>query len=86
MIIVTLALLAILFLSLSDLICCFAMRVAQLEYPCKENSQQPPQGSGSISAAQVGVALQSVLAGPEKANASMPNCFAPAYPFFRVNP
>lgn len=46
----------------------------------------PLQGSGSISAAQVWVTLQSVLAGPDKANASMPNCFAPASPFFRVNP
>lgn len=27
--------------SLSELICCFARRVAQLEYSCKENSQQP---------------------------------------------
>lgn len=71
--------------SLSELICCFARRVAQLEYSCKENSQQPPQGSGSISAAQVGVTLQSALAGPDKANASMPNCFTPAYPSFRVN-
>lgn len=31
--------------NLSELICCFARRTAQLEYPCKEDHQQPP-GSG----------------------------------------
>lgn len=39
--------------NLSELICCFASRIAQLEYTCKENNQQPPQGSGSLFAAQV---------------------------------
>lgn len=71
--------------SLSELICCFARRVAQLEYLWGKIVSSPLQGSGSISAAHVGVALQSVLAGLDKANASMPNCFAPASPFFRVN-
>lgn len=62
------------------LIYCFARRKAQLEHPCKENNQHPPQGSRKLlcGSGQGGPCRLHALASPDKANASMPNYFAPA--------
>lgn len=72
--------------NLSELICCFARRIAHPSIPVRKIISSPLRDLGAFLQHRLGQPLQSVLAGPDKANASMPNCFAPAHPFFRMNP
>lgn len=60
------------------LIFCFAGRRLSLSIPVRKIISIPLRVPGSFFAAQVRVALQTALASPDKANVSMPNCFAPA--------
>lgn len=74
------------FPEVNELICCFARRIAHPSVPVRKIISSPLRDLGASLQCRSGQPLQSVLAGSDKANASMPNRFAPAYPFFRKNP
>lgn len=74
------------FPEVNELFCCFARRIAHPSVPVRKIISSPLKDLGASLQCRSGQPLQSVLAGPDKANASMPNRFALAYPFFRKNP
>lgn len=71
--------------NLSELIWCFARRMLSLSIPVRKRISSSLKDLGASLQHRSEQPLQSVLAGPDKANASMPNCFALACPSFRMS-